>query len=121
MPDPVCSKSSVRLVHVRGDDRDMLEPTVVASRIDRYRSSLRGKILGQLKDLIPKLQPDDANPRAEDARKMFDLVSECLDIRDLLEGQHTCIEIEGLVHVRNGKADRFDVRRYLRRGDGGTR
>jgi len=43
-------------VHVRHDDRDVLEPAVVAARVRRHRPAARGQELGEL-DLLAAKPP----------------------------------------------------------------
>ena len=57
--DAVLAQPRVGRVHVADDDRDVLEPAVVAARVGRHRPAARRQVLGQLELLVAEPQPDD--------------------------------------------------------------
>ncbi len=88
----VVAQPPIRSVHVAHDDRDVLEPEVVAVRIDRNRPSVRHDEVHQFDDFVAQLQPRDPYPHAEDAEQMF-VVGTChFALIDLFKIKHLCIE-----------------------------
>src|SRR5262249_50816378 len=51
----VLSQPIVGAIHISGDDRDVLKPAIVASRIDWYGSTLRCEVFGELDEFIAEL------------------------------------------------------------------
>ena len=69
----VCTKKRVSLVDVRNDDRDVLKPSIVTSRVDRDRTSLRSEILGELEEFRTELESHDTRTCAENSGEMLEV------------------------------------------------
>src|SRR2546426_9377256 len=64
--DSVAAEPEVRLLHVVDDDRDVLEPAVVAPCIGERRPPARCEVLGQFQALVSEPQRDDPRAGPED-------------------------------------------------------
>ena len=111
---------SVRCSHVAHDDGYVLEPSIVAARIDRNRATPGGQKLQQFNLLLAQAQPHGAHAQAENAPEMLVAVAGYLTVRDLLEGERAHIEIHSPLHVAHCHGDRFDLSNRWR-GAGGER
>ena len=80
MLDTVFSQNLIGLIHVAHDDGDVLEPAVVAARIDRYGATLGREVLGQLDLLVTQAQSSHSHPESEHALKPFVLSAPELDL-----------------------------------------
>src|SRR5882724_12686003 len=69
----VPAQLGVGLIHVAYDDRKMLEPSVVAVRIQRDGAPFRGQELPEFNVLFSQLQSRDPCAHAEDAVERFSL------------------------------------------------
>jgi hypothetical protein len=112
----VLAQPGVRGVHVADDDRDVLEPLVVAPAVDRDRPALRREIVDQLDLLFAEAQPDDPRAQPEHAEQALVGIALDLDLEHHLEGQHARIEGERAVHVGDRDPDRIDPGDRLRPG-----
>ena len=72
-------------IHVAHDDRDVLEPQVVASGVLRNRLPSRCEIFSQLQELITQLHPHDPCPRTKDANQMLVFITEDLHVGNFLK------------------------------------
>ena len=86
----VLAQPRVRAVHVAHDDRDVLEPAIVAARVGRHRPPARRQVLGQLDRARRRAAAATTRMRsAEDARRAARTPSPATSTsRDLLEAEH---------------------------------
>ena len=77
----------IRLVHVADYDGDVLEPAVVAARVDGNRPALEGEIFGQFYDFVAELQARHAHARPENSLQPLVFVARDFDVRQFFEGQ----------------------------------
>jgi hypothetical protein len=105
MLDVVPAQEPIGRVHVADDDRDVLEPLIVAPAVDRVRPALRREIVDQLDLLVAEAQAHDAGAHAEHAEQMLIGVAMHLDLEDHLERQDAGVERERAVHVADRDAD----------------
>src|SRR5262249_20751834 len=75
------AQPGVSAIHVAHDDRDVLEPAIVASRVRRDRSTSWRQILRQLDLFVPESHPDDAQPEPEHSLEAFVVLSPDLHVR----------------------------------------
>jgi len=108
MADFVFAEELIGAINVGGDDRDVLEPAIVAARIARNHSATRGEVFGKLQHLIPELQCDDAGAQAEDVVEMLVLLASDFGVALLLKWQDMGVEIDGAIHVIDSHADAQD-------------
>src|SRR6516164_6895903 len=78
LPNLVLLQAVARGNHVRDNDRDMLKPRVVASRILRNGTSVGSAIFDQLDAFQAQLQVCDPNVRAKYARQAIERVEACI-------------------------------------------
>ena len=116
MGHSVAAKVGVGLVHVAHDDRDMLEPMVVAAAVDRDRPPFGRQEIDELDVLLPKAQPNNSGAHSEHAEQARVILSGDLDVRDNLERQHLSVEWKRTLHIAYGNGDGFDALGDLRRG-----
>src|SRR5205823_13196659 len=90
---------SVRCRHVAHDDGYVLEPLIIAARIDRNRAAPGGQKLQQFNLLLAQAQPHGAHPQPENAPEMLVALTGYFAVRDLLEREHARIEIHSPIHV----------------------
>ena len=103
----------VGAVHVAHDDRDVLEPAIVAAGAGRGGAT-RGAAPGhELQRFLPKPQPHDAHARAGDTLEAAVAVLVHDRVGDLAEVEHSGVERQRAVHVGHRERDRTD------RGDRG--
>ena len=88
MLDVVPAQQRVGLVHVADDDRDVLEPLVVAAAVGRDRPALGGEEVDQLDLLGAEAQAGDPRAQAEDAEQTLLGLARDLVLGDQLEWQH---------------------------------
>ena len=112
--DVVFTQARVCLAHVGHDDGDVLEPAIVAARVDGNRSPARREVLGELNFLAAESHADNAHAKAEHALQLVVFVAGDFLVGDFLERQHVLKERHGAVHVRDGHADALD--RFDQRG-----
>ncbi len=101
----VLAQPPVRPIHVAHDDRNVLEPPIIAAGINRDRPALWRQVVGQLDELVAQPHADDAHPQAENALELLVLTSGDFDVGHLFERQHVAVEGHGTVHVRDSHAD----------------
>ncbi len=106
--DAVRAQRRVRAVHVAHDDRDVLEPAVVAARVRRDRAALGREELPQLEGLGPEREPRDAHARAEYAIDVLEVRPLLLPFRGSREAEHVDVEANGAIEVADRHADRID-------------
>src|SRR5688500_7663511 len=61
MFDFVFTQQRVSLVHVARNDCNMLKPTIIAARINRNRTTLRGQVLSQFDQFVAQLHSDHSH------------------------------------------------------------
>src|SRR4029453_2640272 len=81
--DLVHPKALVGFRNVAHHDRDVLEHSVVRTKVVRDGSALRRQILGQLDLFGPEAKPDNAGTSAKDAGQQLVLTARQLDVRYL--------------------------------------
>jgi hypothetical protein len=106
--DALVTEPLVRAVHVANDDRHVLEPAVVAARVDGRRPPPRGDVFRQLEGLAPELQPHHAHTDRKDVAQGLVPVARDLDVAHRREAEETRVEVDRRVHVRDRHADRVD-------------
>src|SRR5690348_12059081 len=114
MPYMIGSQPCIRLVHIAGDDRHVLKPAVVSSRIGGERLAGTVQILSKLDLLLAKLHPSYAyvTVRAPSLH---------LCIGHLHEIEHPRVKGDRAIHICDGEADRLhasdarDLRHCARR------
>src|SRR5262245_41356538 len=97
----------ISAIHVAEDQRNVLKPAVVAARVDRDGTPLRGQVLGQLDDLVPEAQPGPPQPQPEHAWQMLELLAGGLEFGNLLEREDAGVELDRPVDIRHRQADRI--------------
>jgi hypothetical protein len=95
-------------LHVGRDDRDVLEPRIVAARVDGDRPAPGRQDLHQLDELVAKPHADDPHAQAEQAHEVLVGLARHLDVRDLLEGEDVLVEVERAVRIADGDGHRID-------------
>ena len=97
-----CAAAAVRLIHVADDDRHVLEPAVVAARVERDGRPARRQILASARS--PRRPSRSRTTR----RRAPNTPSELLVLRvptprlgHLLEVEHLGVELDRAVHVRH--------------------
>ena len=108
MLDFILPEPGIRSPHIADDDRNMLEPSVIAAGIYRERTSLGSKVFCQFDELVAQLHTDDPDPQAEDALKMLVIITGHFAVGHLLKREYAGIKIDGPVHVGNGDSDGAD-------------
>src|SRR5271166_5083863 len=105
----VLPKDLIRAIHVAYDDGDMLEPKIVASGIDRNRTSSRREKLDKFDRFIAKLHPDHPHARPKHPEEMLDVVTSQLRVRYFLECEDVRIEVQRSVHITHRDEDSADT------------
>ena len=95
----VLPKDLIGAIHVAYDHGDMLEPKIVASGIDRNRTSARREKLDKFDRFIAKLHPNHAHACPKHPEEVLDIVASQFRVRHLLECEDVRIEIQRSVHV----------------------
>ena len=95
----VLAQQGVSLVHVADNDCNVLEPAIVAARVNRKRPSPGSEELDELNVLIPQAQPHSSQPQTENAQETLVFLSRDFAVGDLFESQHARVEVDSLVHV----------------------
>jgi hypothetical protein len=103
-------------VHVADDDRDVLEPLVVAPAVHRHRPPFRREVVDQLDFLAAQAQAHDARTHAEHAEQVLVGIALDFDLKHHLERQDAGVESERAVHVADRDADRIDPADRCRAG-----
>ena len=85
MLDLVLAQPLVRTIYIADDERDVLKPAIVTTRVHRYRPPPRCEDLGQLDKFFAELHAYYTHPHAEDALQLFVGTADYLDVRDCLE------------------------------------
>src|SRR5882672_8406467 len=85
MFDLVLPEPGIRLIHVAGNNSDMLEPAVVAARVNRDGAAFRCKILRQLDNLVTELHTYNSNAQAEHSLQSLVVFPGQLHIRHFLK------------------------------------
>src|SRR5262245_31234935 len=121
MLDLVLAQPLVGTIHVADDERDVLKPAIVTTRIHRDRPAPRGEEFGQLDEFLAEPHPYHPHPQAEHALKLLVDTAGNLDVRDFLERQDTGVKFHRTLRVGNLHPHgfyRFDHRclRRLRQG-----
>ena len=93
-------------VHVADDDRDVLEPLVVAAAVDGDRAALGREIVDQLDLLVAQAQAHDARAHAEHPEQVLVGIALDLDLGHHLEWQDARVEGERALHLADRDADR---------------
>src|SRR5689334_21193820 len=109
LPHIVPTEPEVALLDVVGDDRDMLEPGIVAPRVGRGRPTTRRAELGQLDVLGAEPHGDHTRSQTGEAGESLVGRAGHLGVRCLLEAEHVSIERHRALHVRHGEPDRADL------------
>src|SRR6266849_412378 len=78
--DLVLPQQTVGLVHVADDDGNMLEPAVVAARINRDRPPFRGEVFGEFDGFISQPHSYNPHPKPEDTREVLVVVTRYFDV-----------------------------------------
>src|SRR5271166_825721 len=105
----VLPKDLIRAIHVAYDDGDMLEPKIVASGIDRNRTSTRREKLDKFDRFIAKLHPNHPHACTKHPEEMFDVVASQLRVRYLHECEDVRIEVQRSVHITHRDEDSADT------------
>ena len=95
-------------IHVGDDDRDVLEPRVVALRVRRRRPPARREELQQLDALVAERKRSGREAHAEDTVEPRVVFIRNFCPRDLLEAEHVGVERHRAIKVVHGDADGVD-------------
>jgi hypothetical protein len=106
--DAVRAQGSICTVHVAHDDRDVLKPAVVAARVRRNRTPLRGEELTKLEGLRAERETDYAHACAEHAIDVLVVRALLFPFRGAREAKHVDVEADGAVEIADRHADGVD-------------
>jgi hypothetical protein len=106
----VLPQNLVGAIDVADDDRDVLEPAIVALRVG---FAFGRQVLGQFNRLTAEPHPHHPHAQPEEAFQVLVTVAPYFNVGSLLERKDARIEVHGAVHVRNRHAHGID-----RRGQG---
>jgi len=95
-------------VHVARYDGHVLEPAVVAARVDGRGSSPRCQVFRELEVLVSELEADDPHADGEDATQLLVGVAGDFDVAHGRESEEARVEVDRAVHVRDRHPDRVD-------------
>src|SRR5437762_6416893 len=105
----VLAQPCVCLIHVADDNRNVLKPPVIATRIERNGSSPWCEVLIEFDGFVAQFHPDNANAYSEHTRKMLHLFTRDLHVRHFLEGEDTRVKVDRSVHIGHGDRDRINA------------
>src|SRR6266566_3218906 len=96
---------SVCLLHVADDDRYVLKPPIVATRINGDRPSFWRQVFRELDELVAEPHSYHPHSQAEHTFQVLVILAGDFGVRYLLECQHLGIELHGAVHIGDRDSD----------------
>lgn len=106
--DAMPAQPEERLIDVVHDDRQVLEPPVVAPGALGHRAPAGLAELVQLHDLLAEPEPRDPEPRAGHAREPLPAGAAGLHDAERLEEEHARVEGQGSIEIGHRQRDRPD-------------
>src|SRR6516164_3926562 len=98
----VFPQNRIGAVHVADDDREVLEPQVVAAGIDGNRAAARSEKLYEFDRLAAEAHAHNPGARTEHAKEMLQLISRDFRVSHLFEREYAGIKLHRAVHVGDG-------------------
>ena len=102
----VPAQQGISLVHVADNDCNVLEPAIVAARVDRDRTTFRRQIFSEFDELVAEPHSYHANSQSEHTFEMLIVLAGDFGVRYLFECEHFGIKIHRPVHVGDSDSDR---------------
>src|SRR5215471_15604628 len=97
----VFTQPLVCAIHIADDDGDVLEPSVIAARIDRRGPPSWREKLGQFDVLFAESHPCSPRAQAKDTREVLIALTVGFRFRYLLKVEDARIEIHRTIEIRN--------------------
>src|SRR5215471_13578902 len=102
----VFTQPLVCAIHIVDDDGNVLEPSVIAARIDRRGPASWREELGQLDVLFAESHPRSPRAQAKDTREVLIALTVRLRFRHFLKVEDARVEIDRSIEIGDRQANR---------------